>query len=117
YRYGNYLGKVYVFHASNAGSGITATTSSSGAGGPNATITGIASNTEFSFGLAAADLNGDGYADVLAGAVVNGGGAFVFNASNTGGGITATTAVTGAGGPSAAITGEGSGDFFGESVQ
>lgn len=108
-------GYVYVFHGSIAG--LTA----GSVGAANAAIPGESGAASiFGFALAAGDVNGDGYADLIVGAEWYGGGsktgrAYVFHSSG-GGGITATTAVTGAGGPDATIAGTSNNDVFGSWV-
>lgn len=104
-------GRVYVFH-SNGSSGISATTASSA----NSIITGANNYDSFGIFISTGDVNGDGYADLAAGANGYSGGslmgaAFVFHSSGASG-ITITTPTS----ASTKIVGGASGDYIGTSV-
>jgi hypothetical protein len=108
---GQFGGAVYVFHSTGTG-GITATLATTGA---NTTITG--GGGSFGDSIALGDINGDGYADLAFGQMnisSTTGQVYVFLSTGTSG-ITATTAVTGAGGPNSTIT-DTSTSWFGSSV-
>ncbi len=106
-------GAVYVFHSGGA-SGISATTAASA----DRIIAGTAAGDRFGWSLATGDINGDGFADLVAGAIgrnagagVNQGVVFVFHSTGTGG-VTQTSASD----STVAMSGEASGDYFGSAV-
>jgi hypothetical protein len=114
--YTSNTGRAYVF-LSTGSAGIIATTTVIGAGGPNTTITGETTSNYFGRSVALGDVNGDGYTDLVVGAIgysTNIGRAYIFHSAGSSG-ISATTAVAGAGGPNTTITG-GAGIFFANSV-
>jgi len=92
-------GRAYVFNSSGS-SGVTITSAASA----STIITGTA-GSGLGSGVAAGDINGDGYADVVVGATLNftdNGKIFIFHSSSSGisnkdlgGGDTATTEITG----------------------
>jgi len=107
--YNSNTGRVYIFHSSGT-SGITITQASSA----SRIITGETTNDRFGFDLICKDLNGNGYADVLAGA--NGyssgkGRAYVFHSEGASG-IPLTTASS----ADRIKIGENSSDRFGYTV-
>ncbi len=115
YQYNAGQGRVYAFH-SNGISGI-ATQSAASA---NTKIDGrVGVNCNLGFSVAAGDINGDGYADIVAGAytddyvglAANSGHTYIFHSSGNSG-ITITSA------PAATtdISGENNGSKFGTSV-
>lgn len=104
-------GRVYIFH-SNGSSGITAT----GVGSANSNITGPSNFDNFGTFISTGDVNGDGYADLAAGANGYSGGsllgaAFVFHSSGNSG-IT----ITNPNSASTKIIGGASGDYIGTSI-
>ncbi len=83
--YSTATGRVYVFHSSGT-NGVTIT----GVGSASSTITGETVNDNFGSSVASGDVNGDGYADVIAGARTypntgNTGRVYIFHSSGTGG--------------------------------
>ncbi|TGL59065.1 hypothetical protein EHQ58_09110 [Leptospira ognonensis] len=107
--YNSNTGRVYIFHSSGS-SGITITQASSA----SRTITGEATSDKFGFALICQDLNGNGYADILAGAHGYSSGkgrAYVFHSSGASG-IPLTTASS----ADRFKIGESASDRFGYSV-
>ena len=102
--YSSYTGRVYVFHSTGSG-GVTITAAASA----STIITGEGAGNRFGYSVATGDVNGDGYADIVAGAFgysSNTGRAYVFHSSGTGG-----MAITSAASASTILTGEASSAF------
>ena len=104
-------GRIYVFHSSGS-NGITAANISSA----NSTITGNSVFDNLGIFISTGDVNGDGFADLAAGAYGYPGGSlngavFIFHSSGAGG-ITATTPTV----ADSKIIGGTSGDYIGVSV-
>jgi len=100
-RYDSYRGKTYVYHGSPAGLGLTPA------------WTAIGENADDGFGVSsvatAGDVNDDGYADLVVGAIgynSDRGKAYVYHGSPAGLGLT----------PAWTAIGENAGDWFGSSV-
>ncbi|MFO1524454.1 MAG: FG-GAP-like repeat-containing protein [Turneriella sp.] len=107
YRYNTYQGRVYVFHGSNVGIGSQSATAA------NSILTGEASNNGFGISIATADVNGDGYPEIVAGAYrynTNQGRAYIFYCGASG------IATQGAAGAGTILTGLFVSDEFGYSV-
>ncbi|MCE9500540.1 MAG: FG-GAP-like repeat-containing protein, partial [Leptospira sp.] len=109
----NNNGQIVIFHGSS--SGIASTTNP--AGSANTTLTGLATNEGFGVGLDCADLNGDGFSDLVAGSLfrnagagANQGEAYIFYGKSSGisSGLASTANIT--------MTGSGSGLKFGSTV-
>jgi len=110
YGYNGNQGRTYIFYGSATG------IASQGAGTANATITGEATGDYFGSGVSLGDVNGDGYADVIAGAFSYGNGAvpgraYIFHGSSMG--IQSQGVAT----ANAVLTGGSNGDKFGFSTE
>jgi hypothetical protein len=106
-----YAGRAYVFHSAGA-DGVTI----EAAGSASSMVTGGAENDQLGFSVGAGDVNGDGYADVIVGALGVDypnytGRAYVLHSAGAAG-----VASGGAGSASRIITGEGASNYFGASV-
>jgi hypothetical protein len=107
--YSTTTGRAYVFHSAGSG-GIAITLAASA----HTVITGEGTGNSFGFSVALGDVNGDGYADVAAGAFgynTSTGRVYVFHSAG-GAGVTASAAAS----ANTVITGETTTNSFGWSV-
>ena len=107
--YNNYTGRVYVFHST----GVLGVPSAAAASA-NTVITGQGTGNYFGFSVATADVTGDGYGDVVAGANAYNTGTgrvYMFHSEGSGG-VTTTTAAS----ANTVITGQATNNNFGLSV-
>ncbi|MFO1471529.1 MAG: FG-GAP repeat protein [Turneriella sp.] len=107
--YSTSTGRVYTFHsAGTAGVSITS------AGSASNVITGEVTNSQFGASVATGDVNGDGYADVVAGARLystNTGRGYIFHSAGSSG-----VGITAAGSATVIISGETTNTYFGNSI-
>ncbi|MCE9499800.1 MAG: VCBS repeat-containing protein, partial [Leptospira sp.] len=103
-------GRVYIFHSTGT-AGIANADLSSGAL-TNTTLTGETGSHQLGSSVSLGDFNGDGYADVIAGAAVNQQGkAYIFHSAGTAG--IASVDLSAGGSANTVLTGEVSGNQFG----
>jgi fibronectin type 3 domain-containing protein len=117
--YSTQTGRAYVFHSRGA-SGVTAGATPQGAAAEaDSILTGEATSNKFGNSVAIGDLNGDGYADLVVGAIDYGtqaGRVYVFHSRGASGVTAGATPQEAAAEAESILTGEATENSFGNSV-